>query len=719
MTRHVVAFGIAGALVAGQALAQARDPAGTIQLDELVVSGGGRGAITPIGPRPPQPTIPVQPGQSVSVIDRAEIERRNPSSILDLLRDVPGVTISQTGGIGGTAFVRGLNTNDFRVPVFVDGDRFRGRNTLQLSYFSPDDIERIEVIRGPVSSMYGSDALGGLINIVTRRAPRGDRNAPFRFTGGESFVQYGSNGEGRQASTSIEGSGAGFDLRFGVNARKSDDYFTRLGRIGNSDYETFSPSFVLGYSPDDSQRLEASFRSSSVSDGNAGGVPAFPAVASRRATNQVTSGRIAYKGEFANGPFRKIEASLYRNEFYTKITTLNRNNPLVITDSSSYVLGPTVWGGRFAAELPGDRLKTTIGADFATENRPGSEALSFTTRRTAAGAITGLTIAPRAKTGPEATQTDIGAFIHSRYEITPALIVSGAGRVDWITSTVALAPLPSPALLPAFQQARNLDEVAPTGSVGLVYKPFEMLELVANAGTSFRTPTAFDLYAVGFTGTTYTIPNPGLEPEKGVNVEAGFRLLLPSATISATVFKSWFENFILAVPTTFAGLPATQRQNVGEVEISGVETELRWQATESLNLFGSAAALRATNTTTNRPVPYIAPFSGRVGFQYALPVQGVSLNGTLNFAAGKSRIDPAQEFKTSPYMLANVFAELKLDTLISPMLGNTTMTLGVTNIFDTKYRSAATLANTSFREGNTNPLIGPGRSFTVALRTRW
>jgi hemoglobin/transferrin/lactoferrin receptor protein len=718
MSRCTIALGLAALFAGAPALAQNRD-AGTIQLDEVLVSGDGRGVIRPLGPRPPQPVIAVQPSQAVTVIDRAEIERSNPSTVLELLNGVPGVSTSTTGGLGGIAYIRGLNTNDFRVPVLIDGDRIRGRNTLQLSFLSPDDIERIEVIRGPASAMYGSDALSGLINIVMKRGPRIDRTASFRFTGGETLLQYGSNGNARQASAFVEGGGAGFDLRFGLTARKAEDYFTRLGRIGNSDYATANPSFVLGYSPDDSQRYEMSYRSADVTDGNAGGAPEFPGVVSRRATNQFRSARLSYKGSFAEGPVRKLEASLYRNEFFTNITTLTRTSPLVTTDADSYVLGPEVWGGRVAAELPGERLKTTVGFDAFTENRPGSEAASVVTRRNARGEITGVTASPRLRTGPEARQTDIGAFIHSTLEVSPALTLNGAGRIDWVTTTVALAPLASPQLLPAFRQARNLDQIAPTGSLGLVYRPAQSIELLANTGTSFRNPTTFDLFSQGFTGTSFTIPNPGLKPERGVNVEAGARLLLPSATISLTAFKSWFEDFILAVPTRFNGLPATQRQNVGEAEISGVEAEWRWQATEELNIFGAATALRATNTTTGAPIPYIAPFSGRIGLQYALPLRGVSLGGTLNFAAGKTRIDPTQEFKTSPYAIANLFAEMRLDTLISPALGNTTLTLGVSNVFDAKYRSAATLANTSFRESNVNPLLSQGRSFTAALRTRW
>jgi hemoglobin/transferrin/lactoferrin receptor protein len=106
--------------------------------------------------------------QSITVVDRKEIELTAPASTLDILSGVPGVSIARSGGIGGQIYLRGFSSNNMRNPLFVDGDRLHGRNTLQYQYFQPEEIERVEVIRGPASVLYGSDALSGLVNMIMR-----------------------------------------------------------------------------------------------------------------------------------------------------------------------------------------------------------------------------------------------------------------------------------------------------------------------------------------------------------------------------------------------------------------------------------------------------------------------------------------------------------------------------------------------------------------------
>lgn len=107
-------------------------------------------------------------GSSVTVIGRDEIERRGATSVLDLLRTVPGLEVSQGGGAGtvGGVFLRGANSN--HTLVLIDGVRVMGTSAaLDFSGLRADDVERIEVLRGPQSTLYGSEAIGGVISITT------------------------------------------------------------------------------------------------------------------------------------------------------------------------------------------------------------------------------------------------------------------------------------------------------------------------------------------------------------------------------------------------------------------------------------------------------------------------------------------------------------------------------------------------------------------------
>ncbi len=150
---------------------------------------------------------------SVSVITREEIERQQPQSIQDLLRGVPGVNLSNNGGLGkaSSMFLRGTESD--HLLVLIDGIK-TGSATLGSTAFEHipvEQIERIEIVRGPRSSLYGSEAIGGVIQIFTRK-------------GGGSLTPHFSLGGGRYQSTTTSAglSGGGQRGWFSLNLSRSD-----------------------------------------------------------------------------------------------------------------------------------------------------------------------------------------------------------------------------------------------------------------------------------------------------------------------------------------------------------------------------------------------------------------------------------------------------------------------------------------------------------------
>ena len=690
-----------------------------VQLPTIDVQGEGTSSsLQPLGATLPEPTMLRTATQSISVVERGQIEQTNPTSLLDILATVPGVSVARAGGIGGQVYLRGFTTNSFRVPMYVDGDRFRGRNTLQLSYFAPEEIERVEVVRGPASVLYGSEALSGLINIVTR-SPKGDPNGPFRFTGGGWSAGYGSAANSFDTYEWAQGAGHGFDVLGGVSGRWGNDYRTPAGTAINSDYRSLGGSFKLGYSPTLDQRIEFTFRKYTETDGRAGGVggaPGYPYMTVRQSPNEVTMARLAYKGDFDSGLFRHIEASTYINYFDTTLSTVNNTVATRTVTSSSHVMGPLVYGGRVQGTMPFQgplgEWKTTIGADTFREERPGSEQWSQTVTRNAADRVTSVTYSGNAKSGPDTSQTNVGAFVLNEWTPFRALTLSAGGRYDWFNTTSDLSPIPA-VMVPTFIGRDNVTNTAPTGSFGLVYRVLPMLDLIGNVATSFRQPTNSEMYSASAT----TVPNPYLEPEKGVTYEGGFNVHTDSGNVKITAYNSRYENFLQTVAVRYQGAAGyTQTQNVAEAEVKGIELEGRWQATPQINVFGSAAYTYGTNLTTGVPLPYIAPFRGRVGVQYVAADASYSVMGVVDWATQKSRIDASQEYETAAYAVPKIYATLHLGKLVSPTLGDTKLILGLENIFDTAYRDASTFANVSYPQSLTNPLLEVGRNFTVKVQ---
>lgn len=137
----------------------------------------------------------LQSGASVTVVTREELDRQQPTSVIDVLRHVPGLHIDQKGGRGGVSsvYMRGADPN--YTLVLIDGiavnDPTDSRGgAYDFSALDPADIERIEIARGPLSAIYGGNAVAGVINVITRRSPRQGLNAEAHL--GEEGMQRAS-----------------------------------------------------------------------------------------------------------------------------------------------------------------------------------------------------------------------------------------------------------------------------------------------------------------------------------------------------------------------------------------------------------------------------------------------------------------------------------------------------------------------------------------------
>ncbi len=196
--------------------------------------GGEEGAVLPpvvvTATRVEQPVEEV--GSAVTVITGESLRRRGIEFVADALDEVPGVTVPRSGTRGKTASVHIRGADSEQTLVLIDGVRMNpsvgGR--FELSAFRTDNIERIEVIRGPQSVLYGSDAIGGVVNIITRGG-RGPLSATASAAGGnyDTYeVSAGVSGGGRRLGGSLEVS------RFSTGNRFPNDDFdvnTATGRL--------------------------------------------------------------------------------------------------------------------------------------------------------------------------------------------------------------------------------------------------------------------------------------------------------------------------------------------------------------------------------------------------------------------------------------------------------------------------------------------------------
>jgi vitamin B12 transporter len=188
----------------------------------------------------------------VVVITGDEIRSENTEFVVDVLEDIPELNVVQNGGTGTLAqvFLRGSGPSE--VVVMIDGVKVKSTTTgtFDLSGISVDDIERIEIVKGPQSTIYGSEAQGGVINIITKRA---------KETGVDATLEGGSFGTYRGSAT-FSGAFERFDYRVTASYFNTDGISIAKDGEEEDGYENTSVSAKIGLNPSEALRIEVNGR---------------------------------------------------------------------------------------------------------------------------------------------------------------------------------------------------------------------------------------------------------------------------------------------------------------------------------------------------------------------------------------------------------------------------------------------------------------------------
>ena len=219
-------------------------------------------------------------GSAVTVISRKEIEDSQTRAVTELLRKVPGVSVVQSGRPGGqtSVFTRGLNSN--QTLFLLDGARIGNplNGLVTLSNLTADQVERIEVVRGPQSTLYGADALGGVVNIVTRKGEGS--------LGGSVTLEGGTHNAFRQA-IDLWGAGKTFSGALSFAHTATDNVFK------NDRYENTTVGGSATFKPVENFEITGTFRYTNGRNGLPGPVGAFLPNLNEHLSDESIFGRIA------------------------------------------------------------------------------------------------------------------------------------------------------------------------------------------------------------------------------------------------------------------------------------------------------------------------------------------------------------------------------------------------------------------------------------------
>ncbi|NJM54176.1 MAG: TonB-dependent receptor plug domain-containing protein, partial [Blastocatellia bacterium] len=164
----------------------------------------------------------------VTVLSRERIERQNVNTIGDVFRDLPGVSTVNEGAFQVRPRIRGLDSN--RILILVDGERLNnartstGQSGIEIGLVETEQIETLEIVRGSGSVLYGTDALAGTVNIITKDAPQ-NLSEGFRL-GATLNGYFSSNEAGRRGNLALTGSSKFFSFRLAQSLERYGNYFT-------------------------------------------------------------------------------------------------------------------------------------------------------------------------------------------------------------------------------------------------------------------------------------------------------------------------------------------------------------------------------------------------------------------------------------------------------------------------------------------------------------
>lgn len=558
MGRYVRLLGGVGALAAFLQAASAQDnPQGTQVLPAIVVSP------TTI------PTPAVQIASSVTVITSADIERQHYVTVPDTLTAVPGLNVVQSGGPGGqtSVFIRGTNSN--QVKVLIDGvdasDPSNPNGAFDFAHLLTGDIARIEVLRGPQSGLYGSDAIGGVISITTKKG-----EGPTKITAsleGGSFQTFNQ-------TAGLSGSQGEFNYAFNVlHFRAGSVPVTPLNLLApgekrnNDSYDNWTYSSRLGADLSDNLAANLIGRYTEAKHGlTADDAVNFPPNSApevlqdtQRNHQLFTRGEVVWS--LLDGRFKNFFGVNYSNQW----TWFFDPNPDSFSPFGSVAPPITNVGQRLKFDWRGE-IGVAPGQTLVLGLEDQKESLRTDSTATE----------PDVQTTTTASTGNKAAYVELQSEFNKHFFLVSNIRYDDNDSF----------------GAHTTWRIAPNFIV-----PGIETKLKATYGTGFKAPTLVELFVNN--PSLFQVANPNLQPEISTGYDFGFEqpVLNGRVNFGLTYYRNDVRNLIVNV---FNGATFTATyMNVGHANMYGIESFASAAVTDELKVRVDYTTTHTRDETTN------------------------------------------------------------------------------------------------------------------------
>ncbi|WP_243369267.1 TonB-dependent hemoglobin/transferrin/lactoferrin family receptor [Microvirga solisilvae] len=695
------------------------------------------------------PTTVYDSPSTVSVTDQQDIDRRNINTPRDLAREEPGVAVGNQPNRGGATnyVIRGIGEN--RVRVQVDGIKIPdfpetniGAGTYTRDFVDFDSLKQIEIIRGPSSALYGSDAIGGVVSYVTK-----DPSDYLNFIGKDWYLssKTGYDSENHsflQTATGAWRWGAWESLilythRQGHETQPNLDDDSTL-EPNPQDFTTDNVLAKLIYNGGEAgqfkltgeflrKQVDTTLLNDITSTPGGFGMP-FSRVFSSDAEDTTTRPRLSFDW---TKPLSWAIADTVRTSVYW--TEVDRTEKTTQMRGRSFFGEPTEpnrvrfsdFG--FKQEIYGAEMQFAgirqwgdwehaftygMSVDSTSTSRPRYRTETDLITGDVINVISGETF-PN-KNFPDTDTVQAGFYVqdiakYGRLRLIPAV------RFDYYH----LQPNPDQEFANSNQSdftVEEQNEFAVSPKFGVTYDLTESLRLVGQYARGFRAPP-YDTANFGFSNPVFfyeILPNGNLKPETSDGFELGLRgRATDGSSFQVTGFYNLYNDFIetVTVGTSPAGLTQFQYQNLSNVRIWGVEAKGDWRFAPGWSLFGSLAYAQGEDEETGDPIDSVEPFTGMAGIRYE-DVAGWGAEVRLRGAAAKNETSDPSYFKPDSYATVDAI-------LFYNPTQNVSLNFSAYNLLDVEYFNAQDVVGVPASSRSLDLLRAPGRTFAVNATFRW
>ena len=635
---------------------------------------------------------------SVSVMTSEDIERESGKTIADYLDSIPGVEVQNDGSQGLKRIqIRGEST--FRTLVMIDGQKVSEHKSMSGTpiLVDPSQIERIEVIKGPASVLYGSDAIGGAVNIITKKGGR----KPF-----EGYVTGGldTSASGKTLAGGVAGHVNGWSYRINGSVEDFGELDTPVGKVENTEFTSRSGSPFLAYDINENIQVGGTFDTYDLESKSANQIGILEG-SMRDFYVDIPEWKRSKGALFVD--MKNLTDNLVRlrlDTFYQKTTKEMENlvqpaaMPLSMQNWADNDLRQTGFSVQSDWQLGEHYL--VAGYEYSHDD------LDAQSRFTMAGGMMDT------RESYDAKQETHSVYASAESPVTDEFTLNYGVRYTWVSGEATMKG-----------QEHGMGGGAPYGekndasdghavfNLGAVWRVLDDVALRASWAQGYRYPTMQELYITTQMGGGIAYANPDLKPETSDNFEVGVRWESERVSLDAALFYNMADDYITDVTVGTSGMYSqiTRFMNVGEATTYGLETTLSYALPYDLEPYVNLTLMRRKFeqngiSTYDSGTPEI---TSRLGVKWTPEWNGLHIRtdayADVMSASDSSDLDPTDEEIThiggaTTFNLTGGVSFGKDDSYA--------LDAGFYNIFDKKYTKSGSLYE-------------PGRYFAVKFNAKF